>query len=119
MARNSREIKISGKKDITPASPLQGARKAPAPSPKSPADSVESAAGINVQLSQTSREIGRAQHAIGGIPDIRIEFITEIRDSIENGTYKRDSEVVARKIVNEFLFESIKMKQRRANGKKL
>lgn len=110
MARNSKDMKISGSNEITPTSPLSNVQSASSVKRKTFIDEITGEEGsISVHISESSKSL---KAAIGSIPDIRIEFITEIKDSIDNGSYERDSAVIARKVVNEFLFESIKQRQR-------
>lgn len=114
MGRNSRDMKITGPghKEITPSTPLHSIQKTPIPIGKSQAEVTPAQEGISVEISDTSKEVGKIRAIVNAIPDIRVEFVSEIKESIDDGTYKRDSKVIAKKIVNEALFESVKNRER-------
>jgi len=76
-------------------------------------------AGVNVLLSERTKEIDRAKEILKTIPDIRLEKTNSVREMINNGKYYVDSYTLAKKIVNESLLESIRIlknKKRRKRG---
>ena len=112
MAKDSRDIRISGKQDISPPSPLHGIKKTPPPAKKPEAPLLKPSEDVSVELSQTSKEVSRAKEVIRTIPEIRVTFVSEIKESINNGTYQRSSELVAKKMVDEFLQDSVRKKRK-------
>jgi negative regulator of flagellin synthesis FlgM len=82
--------------------------KEPAEKTATPADvPQESTEDAIVNLSQTSREIQRAEKAMESEPNVRSEKVRVIKDKIENGTYEIDYDKTAEKMLNAFFDEII------------
>ena len=56
------------------------------------------AASAEVQLSEGAREIQRILQAAHDAPDVREDVVKEIRQQIDNGTYRIDVEALARRL---------------------
>jgi len=54
-----------------------------------------------VELSDKAREIQDAKKAINAISDVRDEKVAEIKNQVENGTYKVNAEGIASGMVEE------------------
>ena len=72
---------------------------------------------VRVIISERSKEITQAREVVSSLEDVRVEKVIAIKGAIETGNYHVDSKELAKKIVNEALFESIK-KKRRDNRKR-
>lgn len=70
-------------------------------------------AGLEVSISAQAAEVSQAKEAIGALPDTRIDMIESIQNEIDSGRYQRDSQVIAKKMVDEALRDSIKNGRRR------
>lgn len=66
-------------------------KKAPAGSSVSQTD--------QLQFSSFGKEIGTAQAALSGVPDIREELTAPIKAKIQNGTYKVDNASFAERLL--------------------
>ncbi len=60
-----------------------------------------------VELSQTAKELQEAKKQLDTIPDVRMDKVEELKAQIENGTYERNSEEIAEKILKESLFNDM------------
>ncbi|MDY6880763.1 MAG: flagellar biosynthesis anti-sigma factor FlgM [Desulfatiglans sp.] len=60
-----------------------------------------------VVLSPKAREIQKAKMLLASVPDVREEKVQEIRQRIEEGTYKVESKKIAEKIVKESLLNEL------------
>jgi negative regulator of flagellin synthesis FlgM len=63
--------------------------------------------GDKVELSQTAIEVKNARAQLDSIPDIREEKVSEIKDQIDQGTYKVDGKKVAFNMIRESLIDEI------------
>jgi len=63
--------------------------------------------GDNVELSQTAKDIRQAKKLLDSIPDIREEKVAQIKQQIEDGTYKIDEEKIALNMLKEALENEI------------
>jgi flagellar biosynthesis anti-sigma factor FlgM len=84
------------------------------------ADKTDSAApagpggsGLEVSISDKANEVQQAQAAVKNMPDVRVKVVAAIQGEIDQGTYKRDSKKIAKRMVNEALRESIEKKKQR------
>ena len=59
----------------------------------------------NVQVSDASGLRERAKVMLSDMPEVRLDVIEGIRESLENGTYKMDSKAVSTFIVRNALSE--------------
>jgi len=66
---------------------------------------------INVDLS-ASRGVRHARELLSQLSDVRMDRVSEIRDAIQDGSYKIDSYEIARRMVDEALRESITKRKR-------
>ena len=62
--------------------------------------------GDKVVLSSLAKEIRDIKKLVDSIPDIREKKIEEIKEKIENGSYKIDSNKVAFKLIKESLLNN-------------
>ena len=60
-----------------------------------------------VALSSEARQIQEAKKIIDSLPDIREEKVAEIRERIENGTYRVDSEKIAFRMIKESILDQL------------
>jgi len=60
-----------------------------------------------VVLSQKAKEIQKAKMLMASVPDVREEKVKEIRQRIEDGTYKVEGKKIAGKIVKESLLNEL------------
>ncbi len=60
-----------------------------------------------VVLSPVATKINESRKAIDSIPDIRESKIAELKNQIENGTYRIDNELVASKMLEESLLTDL------------
>ena len=60
-----------------------------------------------VELSQTAKELQEARKQLDAIPDVRMDKVEELKDQIEKGTYEGDSEEIAKRMLQESLFNDI------------
>jgi len=104
-------MRISGRKTrVSPAgsvgrvSRVTGPRKKEAPAPVSEA--------ADVELSASLQEIDRAREALAILPDEKVEGVKPL---VDDGSYKVESEVLAKRIVDTSLRESAQLKK---TGKK-
>ena len=61
---------------------------------------------IGVSLSDTSQLVSSARSAMGQIPEIRVEKVQDLKLSVDEGSYHVESQVVAKRMVDESLRES-------------
>ncbi|MCX7014697.1 MAG: flagellar biosynthesis anti-sigma factor FlgM, partial [Candidatus Sumerlaeota bacterium] len=66
---------------------------------------------VSVDLSESSRDVRRAREHIATLPDVRMERVAELRDAIEDGSYQVESGKIARKMVDEALRESARLRR--------
>jgi flagellar biosynthesis anti-sigma factor FlgM len=79
-----------------PAAGAPAETEPPAPAAE---DKVEITAG---------RELGEVKKALNAIPDVRLEKVETIRESVEDGTYYVESEKIAKRVVDEALEEAVR-----------
>jgi negative regulator of flagellin synthesis FlgM len=61
-----------------------------------------SAAGAKsdgILLSDQARAVARAQAAVRAAPDVREQLVAELREQIQNGTYRIDDEAIVNRIL--------------------
>jgi negative regulator of flagellin synthesis FlgM len=76
--------------------------------PRAAGDGKErSAASDKVELSTQSREMHRAHEVLQMTPDVRAEKVNAIKQRIEEGQYRVDSQAVAEKMIRESLLDLI------------
>jgi len=63
--------------------------------------------GDKVELSQMAMDVKKARDQLETIPDIRAEKVAEIKNEIDNGTYKIDGKKIAFKMLKESLIDEI------------
>ena len=109
-------MKINGRKESLPVNPLAGG--APAASSEEKVEEAHSVPenAVSVDLSESSRGIMRAREMASGLPDIRTDMVSEIKDAIEDGSYQVESGKIARKMVDTAIRESA-MRKVRSGGK--
>lgn len=98
-------MKVTGQNLLNPKEIASGnSREADQGARKSKATGAES---TPTQGSRTSLIFNRLKEAIRGTPDVRSDRVESIKQQIENGTYKVDSEKLAAKMLTESLQEDI------------
>jgi len=60
-----------------------------------------------VNISDTAKEIQEVRKQLDEIPDVRTEKVQQLKNEIENGTYKIKSEEIAEKMLRESLFNDV------------
>ena len=60
-----------------------------------------------VNISDAAKEIQEVRKQLDDIPDVRTEKVQQLKNEIENGTYKIKSEEIAEKMLRESLFNDI------------
>jgi negative regulator of flagellin synthesis FlgM len=60
-----------------------------------------------VALSNTAKKIQEAQKQLEAIPDVREDKVAQLKEQIENGTYKIDEEKIADKMLKDELFKDL------------
>ena len=104
-------MKISGRKPIQPNSPIENlSGSAKSEAPEQTEKTSEAKGGDSIELSNASKQIQNAKSAVQGLPDVRLERVTEIKSALDGGEYHVESEKIARKMVNESLSESLRRK---------
>jgi flagellar biosynthesis anti-sigma factor FlgM len=108
-------MKISrrnGTGNVGPLGPLGGgAPRANRADSTSPA--IGGSSELNVSISPRAAEVQQAQAALQSLPDTRVELVSALQSEIDSGTYQRDSHVIAKRMVNEALRESLRERQSR------
>jgi len=106
-------MRISGRKGISGATPITGPARISRQQRAEPAPPVSPAA--DVEISGSTREVDRAREVLAAVPDVRIERVEEIKPLVDDGSYKVESKVLAKKMVDTSLRESA---QDRTGGRK-
>jgi negative regulator of flagellin synthesis FlgM len=60
-----------------------------------------------VLLSPMAKDIQMAKSQLQGIPDVRVEKVTEIKNQISQGTYPVSSEKIAHRLMGESLMNEL------------
>ena len=60
-----------------------------------------------VVLSDTAKKIQETQTQLKAIPDVREDKVAQLKEQIENGTYKIDEEKIADKMLKDLLFNDL------------
>jgi len=100
-------MKINGSKppgSRGPEKPVQNVKKVTATDAAGksvPAAPTGPSSGDTVELSGTSREVAVLVAAINQLPEIREQKVQEVKQAVDNGTYKVDPQKVAEKILKE------------------
>mgnify|MGYP003572551651 CR=1 FL=1 len=61
----------------------------------------------SVELSQSARDLQKAQKALPDLPDIREDKVAVLKQQIENGTYDRRADKIAANMLKESLVNNI------------
>lgn len=69
-----------------------------------PVHKVEKAPGIKIatdkiEISEAAREVQLASKALKNLPEVRSELVNQLKQAIQDGTYKPSSEDIAKKIL--------------------
>ena len=72
-----------------------------------------SSGDIDVSISGRAAEVQQAKEIVHSLPDMRVELVTALQDEVDSGRYERSSQVIAKKMVNEALRESVRKRQGR------
>ncbi|UCF94626.1 MAG: flagellar biosynthesis anti-sigma factor FlgM [Desulfobacterales bacterium] len=56
-----------------------------------------------VEISETAKRMQEAKKQLEALPEVRKEKVAELKNQIENGTYERDAEKIADKMLKESL----------------
>lgn len=68
----------------------------------------ETPAQDQIEISSQSRQVQELKAAVAQIPDVRTEKIEGIRDAVDEGSYHVESEVIAKRVVDDALEEAIR-----------
>lgn len=68
---------------------------------------------LHISISPRAAEVQQAQAALQSLPDTRVELVAALQGEIDSGRYQRDSHVIAKKMVDEALRESLRQKRGR------
>ena len=79
----------------------KGEVKARTPGVQSPSEEEK------VELSSKARDIQKVKNILDNLPDVRMEKVDKIKNSLENGTYNIKGDKVAQKMVRESLLDEI------------
>ena len=60
-----------------------------------------------VDISRTAREVKKARAQLDNVPDIREEKVAEVKNEIDNGTYRIDGKKIAFNMIKESLIDEI------------
>lgn len=106
-------MKISDRKSVSrttgPATPQRVA-----PTPKSDAAPRQEAPATDaVVLSEALHEVDRAKRALAALPDVRVDKVREVKPRVQDGTYKVDSQAVAKCLVDTAVVESARTHRKR------
>lgn len=92
-------MKISGKKNIGKIHSIKSVDKKEKTIPVSRVEKADE--NDSVEISEGVKEIANAKELISMLPETRTEVVTEIKISVEDGSYHRESKKVAKKLVDE------------------
>lgn len=99
-------MKISGRKQVGSTNPLSGASRPKSDPVKADAGSGIDGRAADVNLSESLREMDHARQALASMPDVRAEKVGALKPVVDDGTYHRESKVIAKKMVDSALRES-------------
>jgi flagellar biosynthesis anti-sigma factor FlgM len=97
-------MKISGRKPVSGTTPITGTTRVTRQDRADLAPSTTPAA--DVEISNTLREVDKARQSMAAMSDVRVERVEEIKPLVDDGSYKVESEVLAKKMVDTSLKES-------------
>jgi negative regulator of flagellin synthesis FlgM len=102
-------MKISGRKSATRPAAVGSPFRVTEVAKRSGTEQVErrESPATDVELSESTREVAHASELLAELPDVRVDRIEEIRPRIEDGSYKVESRVVAKRLVDAALRESV------------
>jgi negative regulator of flagellin synthesis FlgM len=60
-----------------------------------------------VSLSNDSRDMKMAQEAINAAPEMRLEMVGQLKDAVDQGTYKVDASNIADKMIGKTIDEVV------------
>lgn len=98
-------MKISGRKPIARTTSTKKASPASGKAQTDASAKIESPAS-EVELSESLHEIDGAKETLATMPNVRVERVQEIKPRVDDGSYKVESKVVAKKMVDASLRES-------------
>jgi negative regulator of flagellin synthesis FlgM len=106
-------MKRSSEMEITEKNPIQITPYVNQVQQNAPAAETEGEKGRasvgedNVELSQSAREMQRAQKALQDLPDIREDKVAALKQQIEDGTYDIRADKIAANMLKESLVNDI------------
>jgi flagellar biosynthesis anti-sigma factor FlgM len=106
-------VKIRSGKESGPVNPLMPGAGSGRTDEKIDEVQAISQEAVNVDLSESSRGVKRARALLASIADLRIDKVTQLRSAIEDGSYQVQSDKIARRMVDEALRESARLRQDR------
>jgi len=83
---------------------VQGKKKIDGPTEHDPQSVVKE---DKVDISRTAREVKKARAQLDNVPDIREEKVAEVKNEIDNGTYRIDGKKIAINMIRESLIDEI------------
>ena len=101
-------MKISGRKPLRGSpSPVGGPdRRSQNLQTETASESESLKPFIGVRISHASQIVASAGAAIAAMPDVRVDKVNEIRGAVDDGWYTVESEVLAKRMVDEAIRES-------------
>lgn len=99
-------MKIQGRKGFSVGS--SGPVNVPGQASMDQAEQAGPVAGDTIEISSKSREVGGLKEAVAAVPEIRSEKIEGIRDQVEEGSYHVESEVLAKRVVDEAVGDALR-----------
>lgn len=102
-------MKIQGRKSYPVGA--QGPPSVPGQAPVDRTGETEAVTGDTVEISSAGREVGSLRQALGAVPDVRTDRIEGIRDQVEEGSYHVESEVLAKRVVDEAIEDAIRRRR--------
>jgi flagellar biosynthesis anti-sigma factor FlgM len=69
--------------------------------------------GLEVSISPQVETVSQAREVVATLPETRIHLVQGIQIEVEEGRYSRDSNVIAKKMINEALRESVRRRATR------
>jgi len=98
-------MKISGRKQVSGTTPVGQASRAKE-KPKVEGVPTAETRAADVNLSEAMSEVARARESAKALPDILVEAVEELKPIVNDGSYRRESKVIAKKMVDSSLRES-------------
>ena len=100
-------MKISSRKGYPVGNVGASNPAVPGQSAEAPA-SAQAVDGDQFEISKPGREIGELKKTLSAMPNVRMEKVEGLRESVEDGSYYVESEKIAKRVVDEALTEALR-----------